>query len=144
MKPHTVYDTCLLVLANGMLTGRKRGSLLDKRLGAIERFINGDTIARFNNKLLGEYERKVLTHRNDIIELFFTFLARDGKKVARSSLSRQQHSEARGARWPDHDQHLLAAAIGGTRSLIVTTEKALEICSHSIRSRFGVVVECIR
>jgi len=136
----TVYDTTVVAYANGDLRGRKKGNALDKRLFTLEEFVNGSRRALYNMKLLLEYEDKIKHHQNDIIELFLMALADRGLRVARSTLSRQDYSRAKKVRWPSHDQHLLAAALGGRDVTIFVTEQLLAACATGIRNNFSITI----
>lgn len=141
---HTVFDACLVAKANGRLVGRRRGNVLDHRLRVLEEFVISRTrLARYNQRMLKEYEDHLKDHRNDVIQLFFRCLAEQGTKVSANNLSRQAFDKARRARWPTHDQHLLAAAIGVAPSCIATTEENLGLCDAAVRKAFDVYVECL-
>ena len=136
----TVYDTSFVAYSNGELAGRKANNVLDRRLSKIEEFVEGKRVAWYNDKLLGEYRDKVRRTRNDVIETFLIRLADAGRRAARSRLSRTNYAKALKAQWPSHDQHLLAAAIEGTRATIFVTEKVLEDCAKSAKREFGFSV----
>ena len=80
--PNTVYDTSFLAKSNGGINGRKHGSVLDRRLCAVEGFLNGNRVAWYNNKLLNEYTDHIKSYRNDILDLFFRLLEVAGRKTA--------------------------------------------------------------
>jgi hypothetical protein len=136
----TVYDTSFVAYSNGELAGRRANNALDRRLSKIEEFVEGKRIAWYNEKLFREYRDKVRTVRNDVIEMFLIRLADAGKQAARNRLSTANYAKARKAQWPSHDQHLLAAAIEGTRATIFVTEKALEGCGKAVKREFGFTV----
>jgi hypothetical protein len=138
---NTVYDTTVVAYANGALVGRSPGNALDRRLRAIEDFVNGERVAWYNERLLAEYIAALVDYRNDVIELFVTRLSDYGRKANRSTLSRQNHSRAQDLRWPDHDQHLLAAAIEAPRPTILVTEDNLHRCSSEVKRVFRVRVQ---
>ena len=97
---------------------------------------------RYNTKLRCEYEQVVRQYRNDAIELFFAVLADSALFVPRNNLSRQDYATARDrCRWPGHDQHLLAAALGGDDPTIFVTEECHARCAPCILARFGTRVE---
>jgi hypothetical protein len=137
---NTVYDATVVGYANGDLIGRRSGNKLDRRLRVLEEFIKGSRIALYNKKLLYEYESHLSTHRNDIIEVFLIQLIDVGICARRSTLSRQYFARARRLNWPDHDQHLLAAAIEATRVTIFVTEDNLACCAKSVKREFGIHV----
>jgi hypothetical protein len=136
----TVYDTSFVVYSNGDLAGRRASNVLDRRLAKIEEFLVGSRVAWYNDKLFGEYQSKIKVSRNDVIEAFLIRLVDAGRRVARSTLSATNYARAREARWPGHDQHVLAAAVVGTRTTVFVTEKALSDCAGSVEREFGVKV----
>jgi hypothetical protein len=128
--------------ANGDIAGRRPGSILDRRLRALEQIGRGVRRLRYNPKLLGEYRRVVREPRNDVIELFFNVLSERAVLVSRNTLSRHCYAKAvRTCRWPNHDQHLLAAAIDGIDASILVTEEAHVTCANCIFRHFTVRVE---
>lgn len=139
----SVYDTSLVAYSNGDLAGRRRGNVLDRRLSRIEEFLNGKRVAWYNNKLLAEYEQHIKESRNDVIEAFLIALENQGRRSQRSALSRQNFATATRARWPAHDQHLLAAALEGDGTTIFVTEEALAACGTAILRSFGISVDRI-
>jgi hypothetical protein len=142
--PDCVVDASVLGFANGDIAGRRPGNVLDRRLAVLEQVVMGARRLRYNPKLLYEYQQLVRIHRNDVIEALFALLddARRSVFVRRNTLSRQDHATARRVcGWPSHDQHLLAAALGGDDPAIVVTEQILAQCADAIRARFGVALE---
>jgi hypothetical protein len=137
-----VLDASVVAFSNGDIAGRRPGNVFDRRLAAIERVVSGERSLRYNSKLLGEYKGLVRVYRNDVIELLFIILADKGVLVKRNTLSRQEHAVATGkCRWPSHDQHLLAAAVGGIDPVIVVTESHLASCAARVLTYFAVYVE---
>jgi hypothetical protein len=137
----SVIDTSVVSMANGQIAGRRRGNVLDRRLSAIEDVAYGRRRLRYNPKLLVEYQRIVRAYRNDVIELFFIALTERAVFVRRNTLSRQDNAKARKCKWPGHDQHLLAAAVGGIQPTIFVTESHLHACAASVLACFAVHVE---
>lgn len=141
----SVYDTILVAKANGSIAGRHRGNLLDRRLCLLENAIERMTNTLVNSKLLHEYRIKIMdvAIRNDTIHAFLQFVFDHGIDSHRSTLSSSDYDRARNARWPIHDQHLIAAAIGGANASIYVTEKRHVACSNSIRKSFKItIVQC--
>ena len=136
----SVVDASLLGLANGNLDGRRPGNALDKRLRVIQQVNSGARRLRYNSRLLLEYRNIVKAMRNDLIEAFFLVLDQKGVLVATNRLSRQNFEKATACRWPSHDQHLLAAAIGGTRPDLLVTEELLASRKSCIRQSLRVTV----
>jgi hypothetical protein len=140
--PDYVVDATVVHLANGDLAGRRPGNALDRRLTTIEIFTRDSSRLRYNPKLLGEYRKLIQEFRNDLIELFFGLL--DSERavfVKGNTLRKAQYDMAvHKCRWPSHDQHLLAAAIGGTRVTIFVTERRHICCGTAIYRHFGVRV----
>ena len=143
--PDCVLDTTVVALANGDLAARQPGNAFDRRLRAIEQVVTGVRRLRYNTKILGEYQRLVRQYRNDVIEMLFLILDSDRSVlVRRSTLSRQEYAAAvKQCGWPSHDQHLLAAALGGVDPAIVVTELHLGQCASKIFRLFAVHVEYI-
>jgi hypothetical protein len=140
--PDSVVDASAVAFSNGDIAARKPGNLLDRRLTVLEQVANGQRRLRYNPKLRSEYLQIIREHRNDVIELFFAALADRGVFVARNTLSRQHHATATArCRWPTHDQHLLAAAMGGDNPTIFVTEQRLADCAARIATAFGIRVE---
>lgn len=135
-----IYDTNVVVLSNGDLAGRKPGNSLDRRLRVLELCVTGERRPRYNRKLLGEYQDHVRRARNDVVELFMELLDRTGVFVKKSTVSRQVHSQLITIGWQSHDQHLVAAALGGERPEIFTTEERLAGCCRSLKRAFGIQV----
>jgi len=137
-----VLDTTVVACANCDLRARTQGNSLNRRAALIERCVTGSLRVLYNKVLLQEYKNHIREHRNDLIESFFAVLdSATAFLVRRSTLSRQDYNRARACRWPSHDQHLLAAALGGVRASIYVTEQALSRCAESIRREFRVRVE---
>lgn len=124
--PDCVLDASVVALANGDIAARRPGNMLDRRLAVIEHVVSGARRLRYNSRLLAEYEHLIQQHRNDVIYLLFEVL--DSKRsiyVPRNTLSRQHHASAtERCRWPSHDQHLLAAALGGNNPVIFVRNHA--------------------
>lgn len=140
--PDSVFDTSFVRLANDSLFGEKKGNLLNRRLTALRQVADRRRRVRYNSKLLNEYLQHVREHRNDVIDQFFAMLdSPEAIKVSRSSLSRQDMVKASKCRWPSHDQHILAAAIGGDRVVIHVTEGALGCCAKGVKQLFGISVD---
>src|SRR5687767_5021777 len=84
-------------------------------VNAIDLVVCGDRRVRYNAKLLDEYARIVNDFRDDIVEAFFQILDSDRAVKVNTNKLRRHHfvSIVLNCRWPSHDQHLIAAAIGG-------------------------------
>jgi len=136
----SVIDATVVAFANGNIAARKQGNAFDRRLEAIEQVVNGQRRLRYNSKLLREYQNLIQEHRNDVIDLFFIVLADRAVLVRGNTLSRQHYGRARTCRWPAHDQHLLAAALGGDEPTIFVTEARLAQCAAQILARFTIRV----
>lgn len=142
--PDCVIDSTVIAFANGDIAGRRPGNLFDRRLAVLEQVAKGTRRLRYNPKLLHEYEQLIGQYRNDVIEAVFAILddPQRSVRVARSSLSSREHGIATGTcRWPSHDQHLLAAAIGGDYPSIAVTEQRLNQCAAEILRNFQIRIE---
>jgi hypothetical protein len=142
--PDSVFDATAVKFANGDIGGRQPGNVFDRRLAAIEEIVSGARRLRYNPKLLREYTQLVREHRNDVIEALFSILddAQQSVRVNRNQLSRQDYAKARDAcRWPSHDQHLLAAAVGGDNPTVFVTEQRHAQCAAAIHRHFEIRIE---
>lgn len=137
----TVYDTTVIACSNQELAERQLNPELNRRLDVIEQFITAERTAWYNDKLLKEYVDHLGTNQNDVIHMFMMQLADRGIWCKRYSLSRQHHAVAQEAGWPNHDQHLLAAAIEGHRTTIFVTEDLHANCAKKIKREFKISVE---
>lgn len=135
-----VYDACVIGKSNRSIKNRKQDNALDKRLSAIELFLSGKKGACYNTKLREEYVSLTRTIVNDVVSSFMVLLTEKGHRVKQSTLSTSDYALAREAAWPGHDQHLLAAAIGGGAVTIFSTENRLGRSSAAIKRRFGISV----
>jgi hypothetical protein len=136
--PECVFDTSFIAYARGPIANQKVGNLLHKRLTAIRSVTTGRSRVRYNQKLLNEYIDHAKAPRNDVVEQFFELLDSDHAiRVKRSTLSRTDKVKADFVGWPTHDQHVLAAAIGGTDVIIHVTERALGLCTTKVKRVFG-------
>lgn len=135
----SVYDTMLVGKANGSLNGRRAGNALDKRLSLLEAAVAGASNTLVNSKLLGEYHVKVgsLAIRNDVVRSFLEYAIDSGIDSGRSTLAGADYDKAKKARWPSHDQHLLAAGIGHKKVSIYVTEVQHIACAGGILRQFG-------
>lgn len=137
-----VIDTAVVSLANADLSNKPLTGKFKSRLEKIELCIKKKSRLRINDKLRTEYLDHLSNIRNDYVALFIQMLDTDSVvKARRSTLSRQDHQTATSCRWPSHDQHLLAAAIGGNRVKLWVHESAHTQCAACIRRRFSVRVE---
>ena len=139
--PEAVFDTSFLHTANGPYSGQKNSSALNRRLTAIRGVNSGHSRVRYNDKLLAEYSNSLKVHRNDVIEQFIELL--DSKKAIRLPSSTLRHADkakANECRWPTHDQHVLAAAVGGSGVVIHVTENALGACAKKVKRIFGIKI----
>lgn len=137
-----VFDATVVAMANSDLVARKPGNALDVRARLLERCVSRQLRIRYNSRLLGEYTDHVKQRRNDLVELFFQILDSPvAISVRRNRLSASHFSKACRCRWPSHDQHLIAAALGGDEPCVYVTEEALANCSAAVHREFRVRVE---
>ena len=141
--PDWVIDATIVGMTNTELTERHPGNLLDRRLTVMERVAKSEARLRYNQKLLGEYETLTRKRKNDVIELLFALLdSTSAIIVPKNSLTRQEFDVAKNkCGWPSHDQHLLAAAIGGIDPSIFVTERHHCRCKSRILRHFSVHIE---
>jgi len=136
--PDSILDATVVAFANGNIAARAKGNAFDRRLAAIEQVAYGHRRLRYNQKLLREYQQVIKEYRNDVVDLFFTVLTDRSILVRTNTLSRQDYARAKKCRWPSHDQHLLAAAMGGDEPTIFVTESRHAVCAAKILARFGI------
>lgn len=134
-----VIDATVVAFANGPIRPHAGGALA-RCLPAISKIVDGRWRCRYNAKLLHEYELQVHSPRNDIVVTFFTILDSPRAVLARNSLRSYEHARAHSIRWPKHDYHLLAAAIGGINPSVVVTEDRLAALHALAHREFGVSV----
>ena len=141
-----VIDATIVCLSNGDLANRVPGNSLDQKLKVLEEVTGFFRRLRYNSRLLNEYERLIDLHQNDVVRLFFDILdSPHAFRVSRNALSRQDHAVAIGdCGWPSHDQHLIAAAIGGVNPSIFVTEQKHATCAVLIWRRMRIQVEHIQ
>lgn len=135
----TVIDTKFVANANGPLSARKSGNILDRRLCVLERIVRDRLPAMVNKKLIGEYRAKVASQgfRNEAVMSFFTYVVDHGVDSGRSTLSSPDYSKLRDCRWPSHDQHVIAACGNARQVEIQVTEAAHEKCAAAIKREFS-------
>jgi hypothetical protein len=139
-----VLDATVVSFANSTLAGRLPGTSAERRFNLLDRAVRGKMRIRYNPKLLREYTDHIREHRNDAIRVFFDLLDSEGAiRVQTNTLSRQRYLRAAEVRWPRHDQHLLAAALGGNRPCVYVTEKKLANCAAGIHRIFDVHVHLV-
>lgn len=133
-----MIDTTVVALSNVKLTCLKEGSNLQARIRLLEQCFSGKKRIRFNGRLKEEYNSKVRAFDNDFVRLFFELLTSSRAVfVNRSTLSRQHYNKAQNdCGWPSHDQHLLAAAVGGEDVILYITEDDHWKCRNKIRRVF--------
>ena len=137
----SVVDTSFIAMANEELAEVGQNELLHRRISAIGNIVDGKDRLRVNPKLLKEYEPHIRERRNDIVDQFVALLdAPETIKLSSSSLRKADNVRANDCRWPTHDKHLLAAAMGGEAVTIHVTENALALCARDVRRVFGFKV----
>jgi len=133
-----VIDTTVVALSNVRLTCLKEGSNLHARIRLLKQCYAGERRIRFNGRLRAEYDSKVSGIENDFVRLFFELL--DSSRsifVKKSTLSRQFYDRARNdCGWPGHDQHILAAGVGGEQVVLFVTEERHCNCRAAIKRVF--------
>lgn len=136
-----VFDTSFIAFANEPLVAEREGNLLNRRLVAMRSVTSLQSRLRYNQKLLIEYSQHARVRRNDVVNQLFDLLdSPQAIFVKRSTLSKTDKVRSVACGWPSHDQHILAAAIGGTDVVIHVTERTLGQCSNKIRRYFGFVI----
>lgn len=138
-----VIDASVIGLCNGDLAQSRPGSAVERRLTVIERAAKGEHRLRYNPKLLTEYQQLTRNQTNDLIELFFATLADTSRTVfvKRNTLCNSDRAKADKCRWPSHDRHLLAAAVGGNHPFIFVTEAQLALCAKKVLATFCIRIE---
>lgn len=134
-----VIDTTVLAFANGPC-GPVLAGALARCLPYVSKVTAGAWRCRYNKKLLAEYISKVRKPRNDLVAAFLTILDTRQAFLAKNSLSHSEYVRAKRIRWPTHDHHLLAAAVGGIEPSIVVTEYKLAQLHTQAKREFGVSV----
>ena len=139
-----VFDATVVSFANSTLAGRRPGTSAERRFNLLNGAVRGRMRIRYNSKLLTEYTQHVRESRNDVIHIFFGLLdSQRAIRVPKNTLSRQDYQRAAAERWPHHDQHLLAAALGGDRPCVYVTEAQLANCAAGIQRIFRVRVHLV-
>jgi hypothetical protein len=141
--PDCVLDASFVGMANDEIDNLEPGSILDRRISIICEIKNGSYTVRYNSRLLGEYNNLVKVHRNDWIAVFFQILADGATFVNRNNFNAAELAKARKCRWPLHDQHVLVAAINGTKSIVFVTESTLGRSAAKVLQHFRVRIKHI-
>jgi hypothetical protein len=141
-----VFDASFIGYANGPLDGQVAAlkEVPRQLLATIETVIAGRGRLRCNPKLLEEYDKLTKVPYNDLIVLFITLLDSERTtKLKSNTLRRQDNAKAEECGWPQHDRHVLAAAVGGTDVTIHITEPRLGRCSTKVWRVFKIRVNFI-
>ena len=140
-----VLDTTVVSLSNKELLSRQIGGAFDRALSIIEDIVSGTRRIRYNPRLVNEYGKHINRHNNDAIHVLFQLLDSDRAFfVATNSLRRHEYALAiRKCRWPSHDQHLIAAAIGGVDPSIFVTEARHAVCAGKVHRYLGIEIHHI-
>ncbi|MGD0036813.1 MAG: hypothetical protein ABSC53_05930 [Bacteroidota bacterium] len=138
-----VVDATIIGMSNVEMVAPETNSRFVRLVAVLDQIANGNDHARYNSRLLSEYEQLTKIHRNDIIDMFFNLLEPPHSVfVNRNRLERHHYVVAVDkCGWPSHDQHLLAAAIGGSNPLILVTEPILANCGQKILRHFKIHVD---
>jgi hypothetical protein len=137
---NTVVDASVVAVSNGDLRGRRQNNSMDRRLLIFEEFASRSRRPLYNSRLFSEYQAVTRTVRNDAIRLFLELLTERGLLVRTNRLQRGVRDRAWRCRWPKHDQHLMAAALGATDAELIVTENTLAACQACVLREFGVRV----
>jgi hypothetical protein len=141
-----VFDASFIGYANDPLdeVNFAPGTLLRRRVTALETVTSGRSRLRCNPKLIAEYDQLVKVHRNDMIEQFIALLDSEQTiKLKSSTLRRQDKVKATDCGWPTHDQHVLAAAVGGTDVVVHVTEGIMGVCAPKVWRIFRIRVNFV-
>jgi len=128
-----VYDSSFIGYANVSLDDptAERREFLRQLVAAIALVVSGQTSLRWNKALRTEYDDIVKVHQNDAVDQFFAILTSENATfVAKNSLRKHENVRAHDCNWPQHDRHLIAAAIDGTNVTIHVTERRLGVCTE--------------
>lgn len=110
-----VWDCCFLASAPA-----------SARVDRLSKIQEGKETVYYNAKLFAEYIKWFEKAEDGDLVSVFAFLLDSVGKRGKNSLSRQEAQKARDARWPGHDDHLIAAGLGGPSDRdLLTTEGAL-------------------
>lgn len=142
-----VFDASVVGYANNPLEVSviESGVSLVQIVDALESVVIGHRRLRCNPKLLTEYSRLLRVKRNDLIEQFVALLDSPQTIMLKSSsLRNHEKVKAKNCKWPSHDQHVLAAAIGGTDVAIYVTEAFLGGCAEKVWRIFRIRVHLIQ
>jgi hypothetical protein len=138
----TVVDATVVVFANNALAIGDSG-VLGRCLTIISEVIHDERRCRYNSKLLGEYIMHVGRQPSDFVHLFFGVLESSRAVLGRNSLCPGDRERAESMKWPSHDRHLLAAAVGGENPCIMVTERRLASLHEPAKREFGVCVKLV-
>ncbi len=137
----TVYDASFVKFSLAESSESERSELTNQRWKEIEGFIVGKRKLYYNQKLGKEYNQLLKNATNDdSVQAFIFALVDTGIKGSKNGLSRQKRVQAQAAGWPTHDDHLLSAALLGTKTEIFVTEQTLANCGTAIKRIFKFVI----
>lgn len=104
------------------------------------RIKNGTIRPIVSSKLLREYERQILSPRNEYVRAFFELLDRPERVIWNWARrwSGAQRNTARRCRYPREDDHLLRTAVRPEESVILTEEERVLRADDCVHREFGV------
>ena len=140
-----VIDTTVLRKANAPLSrAPKERSKFRVRLRLLSKVRNGELIVLVSPRLLDEYQRQILSPRNDLIRAFFVVLSRQGPGGAVPNWATpwggSERSKASKCRFPHEDTHVLRTAVRPNQSWIATEEDRMLRTDACIHRTFAVHV----
>jgi hypothetical protein len=141
-----VYDASFIAYANCSLDDPTddRRDFLGQLVAAIGLAVSGQARIRWNKALRAEYDDIVKVQHNDLVDQFFAILTGENATfVARNSLRRHENARAQDCNWPQHDRHLIAAAIEGKSVTIHVTERRLGQCTKKVWQVFRIRVNYV-
>ena len=137
-----VVDASVIGMTDEDLLAQGSEDSIRRRVKLIDDCANKKLRLRCNPTLEGEYSR-ILKDSNKDLHILFLGALESAFRVTKNKLDRHAYLRSLDAGWPSHDQHLLAAAIGGTRPTIYVTEKKLFSCATKVKREFSISVSSI-
>jgi hypothetical protein len=138
--PDCVIDTNVLQKVNAPITKEpKTKRKFAKRLALLHRIAKRELQVLVSQRLLTEYNNKIIEPRNDAVRMFVELLTAPGGAAQNwHSPWTGDRDKARKCRFPAHDDHVLRTAIKPGGSTIFTEEGPMLAKAKCIHKEFGV------